>query len=669
MWAAGIDFHQFPRLMAAHTRGAEIGDDMPRESEETAAAVRSSKKNNAVASPTGSVELCGETEARKVAFSLPQAVGARLVGGVFARDSYASTAIVEIVDRALHASIARASAGISPGALGAAYFDWFTHLAFSPGKQMQLAQKAVKKAIRLNNYALRCCFSGSDECCIEPLPQDKRFSGEAWRRWPFNLISQSFLLTQQWWHNATVGVRGVTPQHERVVEFVARQLLDVIAPSNFITTNPEVLQKTIDEKGANLFRGRRNYLEDAERAASGRPPVGADEFKVGERVAVTPGVVVFRNRLIELIQYAPAMKTVYADPILITPAWIMKYYVLDLSPRNSLVKHLVDHGHSVFMISWKNPGPEDRDLSFDDYRKLGVVAALDAIEAIIPGAAIHGVGYCLGGTLLGVTSAAMSRAGDQRFKSLTFLAAQFDFSEPGELGLFMNESQVTFLEDVMWEQGFLDTKQMAGAFQLLRSNDLIWSRLEHDYLMGERRPMTDLAAWNADATRMPYRMHSEYLRRFYLDNDLAEGRFDVDGETVALSDIRIPIFAVATTRDHVAPWRSVFKVHLLTDTEVTFLLAAGGHNAGIVSEPGHPRQQYRAKVSGADDFFLDPELWALHTKPVDGPWWPVWETWLAERSGVRVEPPRPQWISERGGVRLKTNEAMPAAPGTYVLAA
>ena len=641
---------------------------MPWENEVSAANAPRLNRTEAGASTGANEEVCGKAKSLKPRFSPPQAIGAQVASETIARDSYASTAIIEIMDRAVHASIARATAGISPGALAAAYFDWFTHYAFSPGKQMQLAQKAIKKAVRFNNYALRCGFGASDDCCIAPLSQDKRFSGDAWRYWPFNLISQNFLLTQQWWHNATVGVRGVTPQHERVVEFVARQFLDVVAPSNFIMSNPEILQKTLEERGANLYRGWRNYLEDAERAASGRPPVGAEEFEVGESIAATPGVVVFRNRLIELIQYAPTTKTVCADPILITPAWIMKYYILDLSPQNSLVKFLVDKGHTVFMISWKNPGPEDRGLGFDDYRKLGVLAALDAIGTIIPGAATHGVGYCLGGTLLGVTAAAMSRAGDLRFKSLTFLAAQFDFTEPGELGLFINESQVTFLEDVMWEQGFLDTKQMAGAFQLLRSNDLIWSRLEHDYLMGERRPMTDLAAWNADATRMPYQMHSEYLRRFYLDNDFAEGRFDVDGETIALSDIRIPVFAVATTHDHVAPWRSVFKVHMLTDTEVTFLLAAGGHNAGIVSEPGHPKQKYQVKVSGAEDFFLDPELWALHTKEIDGPWWPVWEDWLAGRSGARIDPPQPKWIVERVGERLKTNDAMPAAPGTYVRA-
>ncbi len=572
------------------------------------------------------------------------------------------------MDRAWHASVGRMTAGVSPGALAASYFDWMTHLAFSVGKPAQLAQKAARKAIRFQNYAMRCGFAASDECCIAPLPQDRRFSDESWRAWPFNLISQSFLLTQQWWHNATTSVRGVTPQHERVVEFVSRQILDVVSPSNFILTNPEVLKKTAEEQGANLLRGWRNFLEDAERATAGRPPVGAEAYKPGETVAITPGSVVFRNALMEVIQYAPSTRTVKAEPILIVPAWIMKYYILDLSPQNSLVKFLVDSGHTVFMISWKNPDPEDRDVGFDDYRSQGVMAALDAIEAISPKARVHGVGYCLGGTLLGVAAAAMARARDDRFKTLTFLAAQFDFSEPGELGLFINESQITFLEDVMWEQGFLDTKQMAGAFQLLRSNDLIWSKLEHDYLMGERRPMTDLMAWNADATRLPYKMHSEYLRRLYLNNDFAEGRFDVTGEIVALSDVRIPVFAVATTRDHVAPWRSVFKIHMLTDTEVTFLLAAGGHNAGIVSEPGHPQQQYQVNVSAAEDFFLDPSLWVAHTEKTDGPWWPVWEAWLSQRSSEGGAAPTPHWVGAGPQDRKKLSKSLPPAPGTYVFA-
>ena len=358
-----------------------------------------------------------------------------------------------------------------------------------------------------------------------PLPQDRRFTGPAWQSPPYDFIYQAFLLNQQWWHNAMTGVRGVTKGHENMVAFATRQFLDVFSPSNSLFSNPEVLERTRREGGMNLVRGMQNFIEDAERAIGGRPPVGAEAFEPARDVAITPGKVVFRNRLIELIQYAPATGSVRPEPVLIIPAWIMKYYILDLSPQNSLVRYLVSRGYTVFMISWKNPGPEDRDLSMEDYRTQGVMAALDAVGAIVPRRPVHAVGYCLGGTLLAIAAAAMARDGDPRLRTISFFAAQSDFKEAGELTLFINESQLSFLEDMMWEQGFLDTKQMAGAFQILRSNDLVWSRMVHDYLMGERAPMSDLMAWNADATRMPYRMHSEYLRHLFLDNDLAEGRF------------------------------------------------------------------------------------------------------------------------------------------------
>ncbi|MGN2390729.1 PHA/PHB synthase family protein [Pelomicrobium sp. G1] len=579
------------------------------------------------------------------------------------RDSYAATALGEVIDRSLHATLARFTAGISPAALAGAYLDWAAHLATSPGKQLNLLDKAFRKAVRLANYAGRCMLQGgSAEPCIEPLPQDRRFLGEAWQRWPYNLIYQGFLLGQQWWHNATTGVRGVTRQHERVVEFVTRQILDTFSPSNFLPTNPELLEHTMRQGGMNLVRGAQNFAEDWERALGGKKPVGAERFEVGRNLAVTPGKVIYRNRLIELIQYAPATERVRPEPILIVPAWIMKYYILDLSPSNSLVRYLTEQGFTVFMISWKNPGPEDRDLGMEDYRRLGLMAALDAVTAVVPGAPVHAVGYCLGGTLLAIGAAAMARDGDERLKSITLFAAQTDFEEAGELMLFINESQVTFLEDMMWEQGFLDAKQMAGAFQLLRSNDLVWSRMLREYLMGERTPMTDLMAWNADATRMPYRMHSEYLRHLFLDNDLAEGRYRVEGRPVALTDIRAPIFAVGTVRDHVAPWRSVYKIHLLSDTEVTFLLTTGGHNAGIVSEPGRKGRSYQVLTKSKDDRYSDPDAWLTIAPRKEGSWWPEWVAWLVARSGDPVAPP-PMGAPAAGYPPLWD------APGTYVLQA
>lgn len=569
----------------------------------------------------------------------------------------------ETIDRSVHAGLAHLTLGLSPAALAGAYLDWATHLAFSPGKQAQLVGKAIRKWSRLGNYALSCCASGNRcEPCIEPLPQDRRFSAEPWQGWPYNVLYQAFLLQQQWWHNATTGVDGVTKQHENAVEFASRQILDMVAPSNFLATNPVVQRRTSEAGGRNLLDGFRNLLEDWERFVRNRPPAGAEDFKVGRDVAVTAGKVVYRNRLIELIQYAPATDTVRPEPILIVPAWIMKYYILDLSPQNSLVRYLTEQGFTVFMISWKNPTEEDRDLGLEDYRRLGVMAALDAVAAIVPGEAVHAVGYCLGGTLLSIAAAAMAREGDDRLKTVSLFAAQQDFTEAGELTLFINESQVHFLEDLMWSQGYLDTKQMAGAFQLLRSNDLIWSRIVREYLMGERAPMSDLMAWNADATRMPYRMHSEYLRQLFLNNDLAEGRFRAEGRPVALTDIRVPIFAVGTERDHVAPWRSAFKVHLLTDTDVTFLLTTGGHNAGIVagivSEPGRSGRSYRMLTKGAQDRYIDPDAWQALASRGEGSWWPQWADWLRARSGAPVAPPG------LGGAR---GSVLEEAPGTYVL--
>jgi polyhydroxyalkanoate synthase len=564
------------------------------------------------------------------------------------------------MDRLLHAAVGRVTLGISPVSLALAFADWSLQLAFSPGKQQQLVEKAVRKATRFSLYALRAAADPETPACIEPLPQDRRFRGAAWQRWPYNLTYQSFLLTQQWWHNATTGIRGVSRHHENVVSFVTRQILDVYSPANFIATNPEILETSWREGGQNFVRGALNFVEDWERAIAGRPPVGSEAIRVGREVAITPGKVVYRNRLIELIQYAPATEQVYAEPVLIVPAWIMKYYILDLSPHNSLVRYLVERGHTVFMVSWRNPRSDDRDLDMEDYRLLGVARALQVIGAIVPDRKVHAVGYCLGGTLMAIAAAVLARDGADRLASMTLLAAQTDFREAGELSLFIDYSQLAYLEDLMWDQGYLDTKQMAGAFQLLRSNDLIWSRLLHDYLVGRRAPMIDLMAWNADATRMPFRMHSEYLRKLFLNNDLAEGRYEVDERPVVLSDIRLPIFAVATETDHVAPWRSVYKIHLPTDTDITFVLTKGGHNAGIVSEPGHPRRHYRLSHHREDEHYVDPDTWLLRTPIEEGSWWPAWQAWLAEQSSESGAPP-PIGAPDKGHVALYD------APGTYVL--
>ncbi|HUZ75926.1 MAG TPA: alpha/beta fold hydrolase [Stellaceae bacterium] len=563
------------------------------------------------------------------------------------------------IDRLLHAALGRVTAGLSPAALALAYADWAVHLWSAPGKQQQLVEKAARKAVRFATYAARQLSEPDCAPCIEPLEQDERFTSAAWQRWPFNFIYQTFLLNQQWWHNATTGIGGVSRHHEEVVSFAARQWLDVFSPANFIATNPEVLAATLREGGQNLARGAMNFMADWERTVAGRPPVGSEAFEPGENVAVTTGEVVYRNRLIELIQYAPTTRDVNAEPVLIVPAWIMKYYILDLSPQNSLVKYLVDRGHTVFMVSWHNPGPQDRDLGLEDYLRLGVLAALDRVRAIVPESKVDALGYCLGGTLLAIAASFLAREKSTVLNSVTMLAAQTDFTDAGELMLFIDDAQLSYLEDIMWDQGYLDTRQMAGAFQLLRSNDLVWSRVAREYLMGQRPPMIDLMAWNADTTRMPYRMHSEYLRRLFLENDLFEGRFSVDGRPIALHDIRVPIFAVATERDHVAPWRSVYKINLVSEADVTFVLTNGGHNAGIVSEPGHARRHYRLSRHGSGSPYVDPETWYEVTPAEAGSWWPAWAAWLEQNSTGRCPPPAM-------GLAGEGRPPLGKAPGHYV---
>jgi polyhydroxyalkanoate synthase len=563
------------------------------------------------------------------------------------------------LDLAKAALMARMTRGLSPASLRAALADWLIHLMAAPGKQLELASVYLSNAGWLGEYWLSAARGQRTPELAAPSPTDYRFRADAWQAEPYRLWYQSFLLVEQWWETATHGVPGATRHHEDVVGFVARQLLDILAPANFLPTNPEVCQRAAATSGLSLFRGYRNALEDACRAASGKPAVGLDQFEVGVDLAATPGKIVFRNHLIELIQYSPASASVLAEPLLIVPAWIMKYYILDLSPYNSLIRYLVEQGHTVFCISWRNVNAEDRDLSLEDYRQLGVMAALDAVSRIIPDRRIHATGYCLGGTLLSIAASAMANAGDNRLASVSLFAAQTDFTEPGELQLFIDDSEVYFLESMMWSQGYLSANQMAGAFQLLQSNDLIWSRLIHDYLLGERAPIIDLMAWNADTTRMPYRMHSDYLRRLFLDNDLASGRYLVNQRPVAIRNIRAPMFVVGTERDHIAPWRSVYKIHNLSDTEVTFVLASGGHNAGIVSEPGHPHRHFRMRLSAADDLRIGPDEWLADANIRDGSWWPMWSEWLTAHSSVHRVAPPPISLDANG-------HALTDAPGSYV---
>jgi polyhydroxyalkanoate synthase len=566
---------------------------------------------------------------------------------------------VRELDRALYAQLAWWTQGLSPASLAAAATDWLVHLAGSPDKQRELVIKVQRKLLRLAASAAASADQNGAPC-IAPLPQDRRFAAPEWQAWPFNLIHQAFLFEQQWWYNATTGVPGMTRHHEQLWTFAVRQALDMFSPSNFLLTNPVVLKETWRSGGMNLVMGWHNAIEDASGAAA-TAPTG---FEPGRGVALTPGKVVYRNRLIELIQYEPATATVCAEPVLMVPPWIMKYYILDLSPANSLVRYLVGQGHTVFMISWKNPDAADRDLGMDDYLQLGVMAAIDQVAARRPGYAIQALGYCLGGTLLAIAAAAMAREGgerDERLASLTLLAAQVDFTEPGELGLFIDESQLNFLDNVMAGKGYLDGTQMEGAFALLNAKDMVWSRMVQNYLMGKgRRVTSDLAAWNADATRMPYRQQSEYLRSLYLDNDLAQGRYRVGGSPVALSDLHLPMFVLGTRRDTVAPWLSVYKLHLLADAEITFCLTGGGHNAGVVNPPlasgGHG---YQIATRAHDGRYLDPDAWCAAAPQQSGSWWPAWEHWLRGHATAQ--------IAATAVTPVDPDAVLGDAPGHYVL--
>ena len=572
-----------------------------------------------------------------------------------------SLSMAERLDPTVHAAIARSVASLSHASALMAGSDWALHLAASPGKCMDLAHLALRQGQEMAAYALARMAAGPDKKArhaVATPTQDRRFADPAWQQWPFNLVHQSFVLTEQWWAAATHGVWGVDKHHEDMVAFAARQFLDVFSPGNQLAANPVVLNRTLAQGGANLARGALHLLDDARRHAAGMPPAGAENFVVGRDVGITPGKVVLKNRVMELIQYTPTTKAVHPEPILIVPAWIMKYYILDLSPHNSLIRYLVDQGHTVFCISWKNPGYEDRDMGMDDYLDLGFHAALDAVNAIVPKQKVHATGYCLGGTMLAIAAAAMARDGDERLASMSLFAAQTDFSEPGELALFIDESQLNLLEAQMAETGYLKASQMAGAFQMLRSYDLLWSRMVNEYLLGDRAPMNDLMAWNADATRMPAKMHSQYLRRLFLNDDLSEGHYPVRGKPVSLGGITLPTFMVGTVTDHVAPWRSVFKLHLMSPAEITFALTSGGHNAGIVNPPGNPRRHYQLLTRAAGGSYVAPDEWLQKAPEAQGSWWPAWLAWLQARSGAPVKPPR---------TGASAYKPVCDAPGRYVL--
>ncbi|WP_300667374.1 alpha/beta fold hydrolase [Desulfoluna sp.] len=558
------------------------------------------------------------------------------------------------LDSLWHALQGRWTMNFSPVATGLALNDWLMHLANSPGTQAALCAGLYGLGTEALSQRARPRV---------PVPGDGRpgcrYEDSSWEEDPFLTFHLLYQQGQRWWEDYATDVPGMKPQNKELISFIGRQMLEVFSPCNHLLTNPELLRLTAEEKGENLVRGAAFWMEDCLRSCGVPLPVADSEFEVGKNLAVTPGRVIYRNHLIELIQYSPATKEVLENPVLILPAWIMKYYILDLSPHNSMVKYLVDHGHTVFMVSWLNPGYEDREMELEDYLELGVMEAVEKVWEVVPDQKIHAAGYCLGGTLLAIAAAAMARDGDDRLKSLTLLAAQTDFTEAGDLMLFIGHSQLRFIEDIMRFQGFLDAGQMAGAFQLLRSYDLIWSKWVSRYLKGEQASMNDLMTWNTDTTRMPSRMHSRYLRDLFLNNDFFEGRFRVKGTPVVVSDIHQPVFLVATEKDHVSPWTSVYKFHLSSDARsVTFVLTGGGHNAGILSEPGHAKRSYRIATTREGQSFVPHGHWYHDTPVKEGSWWVDWQKWLLGGSGKKGAGPSMGAFSGVGSPC--------PAPGTYV---
>jgi polyhydroxyalkanoate synthase len=559
---------------------------------------------------------------------------------------------------ALRAQLATVTGGLAPDVYVNAWWDWYLNVAREPRKQLQIMQDAGTKAVDNWAFALRASTGEP----LSPAEGDARYRGDAWAQWPFNVYARSYGNYVDWWQKAWSHVPGVAPENERTSEFVARNALEALSPANYLTTNPELLDATRAEGGANLVRGFTNWLEDIEHTFGGKKSLEAERFVVGRDVAATPGKVVMRNELVELIQYSPATEKVFAEPLLIIPAWIMKYYILDLSASNSLVKYLVSQGHTVFMVSWKNPTATDRGFGMDDYLRLGVTATVDAVSRIVPDRKIHSVGYCIGGTLLSIAAAVLAADGDQRLASMTLLAAQQDFSEPGELSVFISPSQLDMLEAVMERTGVLKSEQMGAAFALLRSRDLLWTPAVNTYLRGKRQSTNDLMAWNADGTRMPCRMHAEYLRQLYLNNALARGEFQADGRRVDLAAIQVPMFVVGTETDHVAPWQSAYKARGLTrSADYTFLLTSGGHNAGIVSGPVHPRRRHRVRTWLNASESLTPQAWIETTQPQTGSWWPIWQQWLAQHSTQKLVIAPPLGSAAAGYPPLAD------APGEYVL--
>jgi polyhydroxyalkanoate synthase subunit PhaC len=544
-----------------------------------------------------------------------------------------------------------------PMAIGAAFFEMTARMMSDPARLVEAQVSLWNDYLRLwQHTAQRFLGGAAAEPMAAPAADDRRFRDQAWSdNALFDFIKQSYLLTARWLQGTVKNVEGLDERTARKVDFYTRQFVDALAPSNFVMTNPEVLRATIESRGENLLNGLKNLLDDLERG-QGRLAISMTDlaaFKIGENVAATPGKVVYQNDLIQLIQYAPTTETVKKRPLLIIPPWINKFYILDLRPRNSFIRWAVGQGHTVFVISWVNPDERLAAKGFEDYMREGPLAALDAMEQATGERTANVIGYCLGGTLLASTLAYMAVKRDARVKSATYFVTMVDFKEAGELSVFIDEEQLHALEQRMEKKGYLEARDMHTTFNMLRANDLIWSFVVNNYLLGKQPFPFDLLYWNADSTRMPAAMHSFYLRNMYQRNLLVQpGGITLGGVPIDLRKIKTPSFLLSTREDHIAPWRSTYAATQLYSGPVKFMLSASGHIAGVVSPPGSKYGHWQN-----DNNPPTPDEWLAGATEVADTWWPAWENWVSQYAGGEVPARQP------GDGKLPPIED---APGSYV---
>jgi polyhydroxyalkanoate synthase len=546
---------------------------------------------------------------------------------------------------------------LDPLNIGSAFLEMTTRLMANPAELMQAQLGFWQDYMTLWQNTARRVMGLETKPVIETDPGDRRFKDSAWNENEiFDFIKQSYLLSARFVQDVVRRVDGLEPKTAQKVDFYARQFVEAMSPSNFVLTNPEVLRKTAETGGENLLKGLANLLADLDRG-KGQLRIkmtDMDAFQVGGNIAVSPGAVVYQNDLMQLIQYAPSTETVLKRPLLIVPPWINKFYILDLRPKNSFVRWAVSQGHTVFMVSWVNPDEKLSDKGFDDYMTEGVLDALDAIEKATGERDINAIGYCLGGTLLGASLAWLAAKRRQPVKAATFFTSLLDFTESGELNVFIDEEQLKVLEERMNRRGFLEGSEMAATFNMLRANDLIWSFVVNNYLLGNDPFPFDLLYWNADSTRMPARMHSFYLRKMYQENKLAvPGGITLRGEPIDLRRIRIPAYFLSTREDHIAPWKATYRGARLLSGPTRFVLAASGHIAGVVNPPDSGKYNHWVNT----ELPADPQEWLAGATELAGSWWPDWHRWITAQAPERV----PARIPGQG--KLKVIEP---APGSYV---